>query len=179
LPGRLSRGGNRLANNALHRIVLLRMRHREPRTMAYFARRRADGLTDRDIMRCLKRHIANEIYTALINPATDHTVGRQLRAERQRVGIPITVLAATLGVPYQRLRRLEIGNRADPELEQRATVASPRSQRDPLLDSNRSVHPAGRNPRVARMSASADIMDRWILTRGWIGCPSNRLGACN
>ncbi|MDK6499257.1 transposase, partial [Escherichia coli] len=39
---RLSRGGNRHANAALHRIVLLRMRHREPRTMAYFERRRSE-----------------------------------------------------------------------------------------------------------------------------------------
>lgn len=120
---RLSRGGNRHANSALHRVVLLRMRHREPRTMAYFTKRRAEGLTDRDIMRCLKRHIANEIYTALLNPATDHPVGQQLRAERQRRGIPISVLAATLDVPYQRLRRLEIGTRADAELEHRATAA--------------------------------------------------------
>lgn len=37
--------------------------------------------------------------------------------------IPITILAATLEVPYQRLRRLEIGIRADPELEQRAATA--------------------------------------------------------
>ena len=120
---RLSRGGNRHANAALHRIVLLRMRHREPRTMAYFERRRAEQLTDRDIMRCLKRHIANEIYAALLNPATDNPAGQRLRAIRQRVGIPISVLAATLGVPYQRLRRLEIGVRADPDLEHRADLA--------------------------------------------------------
>mgnify|MGYP002651894359 CR=1 FL=1 len=119
---RLSRGGNRHANAALHRIVLLRMRHREPRTMAYFERRRAEGLTDRDIMRCLKRHIANEIYAALIDPSTDDPAGRQLRTRRQDAGIPISVLAATLGVPYQRLRRLEIGTRADPELEARARL---------------------------------------------------------
>ncbi|WP_458040493.1 MULTISPECIES: IS110 family RNA-guided transposase [Bacteria] len=119
---RLSRGGNRHANAALHRIVLLRMRHREPRTMAYFTRRRAEGLTDRDIMRCLKRHIANEVYTALLNPAAENPAGRELRARRQAIGVPISVLAATLGVPYQRLRRLEIGTRADPELEQRATL---------------------------------------------------------
>lgn len=91
--------------------------------MAYFAHRRGEGLTDRDIMRCLKRHVANEVYTALTNPVTDHPVGRQLRAERQRIGIPLTVLAATLGVHCQRLRRLEIGNRTDPELEHRATTA--------------------------------------------------------
>ena len=119
---RLSRGGNRHANAALHRIVLLRMRHREPRTMAYFERRRSEQLTDRDIMRCLKRHVANEIYAALLNPATDNPIGRELRARRQAVGIPISVLAATLDVPYQRLRRLEIGTRADPELEARATA---------------------------------------------------------
>lgn len=120
---RLSRGGNRQANAALHRIVLLRRRHQEPRTMAYFARRRAEGLTDRDITRCLKRHVANEVHAALLKPATENPVGRQLRIERQRQGIPISVLAASLGVPYQRLRRLEIGTRGDPELEQRAMIA--------------------------------------------------------
>ena len=91
--------------------------------MAYFERRRSEQLTDRDIMRCLKRHVANEIYAALLNPATDNPIGRELRARRQAVGIPISVLAATLDVPYQRLRRLEIGTRADPELERRATIA--------------------------------------------------------
>lgn len=120
---RLSRGGNRLANNALHRIVLLRIRHQEPRTMAYFERRRREQLTDRDIIRCLKRHIANEVYRALISPAAADAPGHLLRHRRQQAGIPITELAATLGVPYQRLRRLEIGTRADPQLEQLATAA--------------------------------------------------------
>jgi transposase len=126
---RLSRGGNRHANSALHRIVLLRMRHREPRTMAYFARRRAEGLTDRDIMRCLKRHIANEVYAALLDPATEDPTGRQVRTARQQLGIPISVLATSLEVPYQRLRRLEIGTRADPELEQRAIALLARIDR--------------------------------------------------
>ncbi len=120
---RLSRGGNRQANNALHRIVLLRMRHQEPRTMAYFDKRRGQGLTDRDIVRCLKRHIANEVYRAVISPALADAPGHHLRHRRQDAGIPITVLAATLGVPYQRLRRLEIGTRADPELEHLANAA--------------------------------------------------------
>lgn len=119
---RLSRAGNRQANAAIHRIVLLRRRHQEPRTMAYFDRRRAEGLTDRDITRCLKRHVANEIYGALLDPGTNNPAGQALRAERRRTGIPISVLAATLNVPYQRLRRLEIGTRADSELEQRATL---------------------------------------------------------
>lgn len=117
---RLSRGGNRHANSALHRIVLLRMRHREPRTVAYIARRRAEGLTDRDIMRCLKRHVANEVYAALLNPTAEDPTGPRVRTAREQLGIPISVLAATLEVPYQRLRRLEIGTRVDPDLEQRA-----------------------------------------------------------
>jgi len=120
---RLSRGGNRHANAALHRIVLLRRRHREPRTMAYFERRRVEGLTDRDIVRCVKRHVANEVYAALLNPGKENPAGRQIRIERQRLGIPISVLAATLGVPYQKLRRLEIGTRQDTDLEQKATLA--------------------------------------------------------
>lgn len=120
---RFSRGGNRGANHALHRIVLLRIRHEEPRTVAYFARRRAEGLSDRDIMRCLKRHIANEVYRALMNPGLENPAGQELRAIRQEAGIPITVLADTLAVPYQRLRRLEIGVRADPQLEAKAKAA--------------------------------------------------------
>lgn len=116
---RLSRGGNRQANAALHRIMLLRIRHQEPRTTAYVQRRRAEGLTNRDIARCLKRHIANEIYKALLNPTADQP-GHHLRSIRQQAGVPVSALARTLGVQHQRLRRLETGIRADPELEQRA-----------------------------------------------------------
>lgn len=115
---RLSRGGNRAANAAIHQIVILRMRHKDPRTMAYFERRRAENLTDRDIIRCLKRYIANEVYTALTNPAVAEHPGPSLRTQRQAIGLPMTTLAQMLQVPYQRLQRLETGNRHDPELEE-------------------------------------------------------------
>lgn len=116
---RLSRGGNRQANHALHRIVLIRMRTREPRTMAYFTRRRAEGLADRDIIRCLKRHVANEVFALLTHPPADPLPGPLLRRQRQALGIRLTDAARTLEVPYQRLRRLEIGYRTDPELVHR------------------------------------------------------------
>jgi transposase len=77
-------------------------------------------------MRCLKRNVANEVYAALLNPATDHPVGRDLSLEQQRIGIPISILDTSPNVPYQRLRRLrrlEISTRADPELEHQATIA--------------------------------------------------------
>jgi transposase len=63
---RLNRGGDRAANHALHTIALCRMRW-DPRTRAYVQRRTQEGLSKKDIMRCLKRHIAREIYRALIN----------------------------------------------------------------------------------------------------------------
>ncbi|KKD03105.1 transposase [Streptomyces sp. WM6386] len=61
---RLNRGGDRAANNALHTIVLVRMRYDE-RTRAYVARRTKEGLSRRDITRCLKRFVAREVYRAL------------------------------------------------------------------------------------------------------------------
>lgn len=61
---RLNRGGDRHANAALYRIVLCRLRW-DPRTRAYAARRTTEGLSTKDIIRCLKRLIAREIYTAL------------------------------------------------------------------------------------------------------------------
>ena len=61
---RLNRGGDRAANRALHTIALTRMRCDE-RTRAYVERRRAEGLSDREIRRCLKRYIARELYRTL------------------------------------------------------------------------------------------------------------------
>ena len=67
---RLNRGGDRQANAALHRIVLTRLRH-DPRTRAYVERRTAEGLTKKDIMRCLKRYVAREVYAALTHTRKD------------------------------------------------------------------------------------------------------------
>lgn len=62
---RLNRGGNRQANSALHMVVLVRM-HRDERTKNYVERRLAEGLSKREIMRCLKRYVAREVFHALI-----------------------------------------------------------------------------------------------------------------
>ena len=58
---RLNRGGHRQANAALYRAVIVRMRFHQP-TRDYVARRTADGRTKREIIRCLKRFLAREIY---------------------------------------------------------------------------------------------------------------------
>lgn len=61
---RLNRGGDRAANAALYRVVLCRLRW-DPRTRAYVERRTKEGLTKPEIIRCLKRYIAREIYREL------------------------------------------------------------------------------------------------------------------
>ena len=66
---RLNRGGDRQANAALHRIVLVRMRHHAP-TRAYVERRTTQGLSKPEIMRCLKRYVAREIYAILRDTTT-------------------------------------------------------------------------------------------------------------
>jgi len=61
---RLHRGGNRSANRALHIAVVVRMRYCE-RTWAYVRRRTAEGLSKPEIIRCLKRFLAREIFRSL------------------------------------------------------------------------------------------------------------------
>nr|WSY48864.1 IS110 family transposase [Streptomyces sp. NBC_00886] len=60
----LNRGGDRQGNAALHRIVVTRMRQDE-RTRTYLERRTAEGRGKREIMRCLKRYTAREVYALI------------------------------------------------------------------------------------------------------------------
>jgi transposase len=62
---RLNRGGDRSANNALWTIAMVRMRS-DPRTRAYVQRRSADGMSNKEIRRCLKRYIVRELYPFII-----------------------------------------------------------------------------------------------------------------
>ncbi|MGB3676082.1 MAG: IS110 family transposase [Candidatus Nanopelagicales bacterium] len=65
---RLNRGGDRQANAALYRAVIVRMGS-HPETRAYVQRRTTEGLKKKDIIRCLKRLLAREVYY-LIRPQT-------------------------------------------------------------------------------------------------------------
>jgi transposase len=69
---RLNRGGDRQANRSLHMIVVCRLRHCE-RSRAYMERRLAEGKTKAEIIRCLKRYVAREIYRTLRNDLTGTT----------------------------------------------------------------------------------------------------------
>jgi transposase len=61
---RLNRGGDRQANHALWRIIITRMSS-HPATRAYVARRSKEGLSKKEIIRCLKRYAAREVYPHL------------------------------------------------------------------------------------------------------------------
>ncbi|MDM7491701.1 IS110 family transposase [Rhodococcus sp. CSLK01-03] len=61
---RLHRGGDRQANRALYIIVITRLAH-DRRTRDYAARRTAEGKTRREIIRCLKRAVAREVFRLL------------------------------------------------------------------------------------------------------------------
>ncbi len=66
---RLSRGGDRQANRALYIITLSRMATC-PRTRAYVTRRTTEGLSRKEIIRCLKRYLAREIFKSLTSQDT-------------------------------------------------------------------------------------------------------------
>jgi transposase len=61
---RLNRGGDRQANSALWRIVIVRLRSC-PATRAYADRRSKEGLSKKEIIRCLQRYVAREVYRQL------------------------------------------------------------------------------------------------------------------
>ncbi|MDP9441103.1 MAG: transposase, partial [Actinomycetota bacterium] len=75
---RLNRGGDRHANSALWTIVRTRMVSHEP-TRRYVERRTAEGLSKSDIMRCLKRYVARELYPLIVAIAVSESSTGELR----------------------------------------------------------------------------------------------------
>ena len=91
---RLNPGGDRRANAALHRIALVRLRH-DPTTKNYANRRTQEGKTTKEIIRCLKRAIAREVYRALTQPPPTDTTST-LAAHRKRHNLTQTDVAHAL-----------------------------------------------------------------------------------
>jgi transposase len=114
---RLSRAGDRQANKAIHRVVLVRMRY-DSRTRAYVARRRQEGKSIKEIMRCLKRYVAREIYDQLLHPqpAPD---GGSLRTRRTAKRLTLQQAADALHVCPTTLSRLERGLAHDNDVHHR------------------------------------------------------------
>ena len=105
---RLNRGGDRRANNALFTIVLNRMQ-RDPDTRAYVKRRTVEGMSKKEIMRCLKRYVAREIYNVLVNPPAELVTGGQIRELRNQHGLSLAVVAEQFCTCAIQISRLERG----------------------------------------------------------------------
>ncbi len=114
---RLNRGGNRQANQALWRIATTRMRRHQP-TISYIEKRQAEGKNRREIIRCLKRHIAREIYHLLTNPPPTPD-GNDLRCLRQNTPTTLAQAATALQTYPTRLSQLERGIRHNHQLATR------------------------------------------------------------
>lgn len=67
---RLSRGGDRAANAALHRIALVRLSHDHPATVAYADKQRAKNRGGMELLRLLKRALVRELFHVLRDPLT-------------------------------------------------------------------------------------------------------------
>jgi transposase len=104
---RLNSGGDRQANSALFRIVFVRMSN-ELRTKDYVARRTLEGKSRREIIRCLKRHVAREMFK-LLTQEQRTPLGAELRTARKNAGFTLAVVAGELGTWPIRISELERG----------------------------------------------------------------------
>lgn len=114
---RLNQGGNREASNAPWRTVMVRLTC-DQRTRDYVTRRRAEGKTDREIIRCLKRYIAREACKLITSPPAVPN-GASLRAARTAARITLATAAAQLGTWPTRISHLERGLTHDGDLASR------------------------------------------------------------
>lgn len=114
---RLSRGGDRHANNALYRIALSRMAH-EPRTKQYVARHVAAGRSTKEILRMLKRAIAREIHRLLTHKVALPEYA-DLRPARQAKNITVTAAANAFNIWPTVISRIERGLQRDDDLANR------------------------------------------------------------
>ena len=90
----------------------------DTRTQQYVTRRRAEGKNQREIIRCLKRHIAREVYRLITNPPPTPDCAR-LRTRRQEAGVTITQAAQALGTRPVRISELELGRNHNHQLATR------------------------------------------------------------
>jgi transposase len=113
---RLSRGGDRAANNALHRIALVRLSHHQP-TKDYANRQLLGGhsKSKMEVLRKLKRAIAREIFTLLTRQVAVPEYA-DLRPARQAKNITVTAVANHFGLWPTVISRIERGLQRDDEL---------------------------------------------------------------
>jgi transposase len=114
---RLSRGGDRAANRALHTIALVRMSC-DARTRAYVCAQHAKGRTHLEIMRLLKRAIAREVFKSLTRGLVAPDLA-DLRPARQAKNITLRAAATAMSTYPNKILRTERGTFPDYDLADR------------------------------------------------------------
>ena len=104
---RLSRGGDRHANHALHTIAVVRMGS-HPRTREFVQRQRDRGRSNPEILRILKRAIARELFKQLSRPRPALEIN-DLRPTRQAKNITLHAAAAGIDSHAMTISRMERG----------------------------------------------------------------------
>ena len=106
---RLNRGGDRKANRALYQIAVTRMSY-DQRTKDYVEKRKGDGKSKKETIRCLKRYIAREVFRALRHPfEVKGPSWKDLRPARQALGITLVEAGNALNVGFQKVSYAETG----------------------------------------------------------------------
>lgn len=111
---RLSRGGDRSANSALHRVALVRMSV-DKRTRDYVTRQSANGRSKKEILRLLKRALAREVFRLLTQPCAVDDYS-DLRPARREKNVTLTAVAQHFGVWPTVISRIERGLQRDDAL---------------------------------------------------------------
>jgi transposase len=89
---RLDRGGNRQLNCALHRVAITQARMHPP-AREFLARKRAEGKSNREALRCLKRHLARRVWRLLTNPQIDISMSNPVHPQRGSLASQIAAAA--------------------------------------------------------------------------------------
>lgn len=106
---RLNRGGDRKASRALYQIAVTRMSY-DQRTKDYVEKRKGDGKSKKETIRCLKRYIAREVFGALRHPLeVKGPSWKGLRPARQALGITLVEAGNALNVGFQKVSYAETG----------------------------------------------------------------------
>lgn len=114
---RLSRGGDRHANSALHTIATVRM-STDPRTREFVATQRAKGRSNPELLRILKRAIAREVFKLLQAPNALASID-DLRRTRREKNLPLRIVVEALGTSPIHVSRIERGLEHDREFTER------------------------------------------------------------
>jgi transposase len=114
LTHRLSRRGNRQLNHAIHMAAITQIRHRHSPGRAYYERKLAEGKTNKEAIRALKRRISDALYERLVADAKRHAgPGGQVGTTAEAAAASFQPRQPALQVSHSRTRSERRGRRAN------------------------------------------------------------------